>query len=68
MINRIIFILSLSFTLAEIAENKLDINSAINDLYNFNFEAALEKLELLSLENPEDPLIPFLKISTILFL
>jgi len=33
-------------------------------LYNFKFDSAIHKLDILSKEKPDDPLIPFLKIST----
>ena len=40
------------------------IDDAIYDLYNFRFDSAIEKLDELNQENPNDPLVPFLKIST----
>ena len=40
-----------------------DIDKAINQLYNFEIDQSIQTLEKLSLEYPEDPLIPFLRIS-----
>jgi len=40
------------------------IDDAINDLYNFRFDSAIDKLDILAQESSNDPLVPFLKIST----
>ena len=41
-----------------------EVDIAINQLYNFEIEQAINSLELLSVKYPKDPLIPFLKISS----
>ena len=40
-----------------------DINTAIDQLYNFQISESINTLERMALDYPEDPLIPFLRIS-----
>ena len=40
-----------------------DINTAIEQLYNFDIQESIDTLEEMSLRYPEDALIPFLRIS-----
>jgi len=40
-----------------------DINTAIDQLYNFEISKSIDTLERISIKYPEDPLIPFLRIS-----
>ena len=41
----------------------VDINVAIDQLYNFEVSESIDTLERISAKYPEDPLIPFLRIS-----
>ena len=40
-----------------------NIDIAINQLYNFELSESIKTLERMSLEYPEDPIVPFLKVS-----
>ena len=40
-----------------------DINTAIDQLYNFQISESINTLERMALDYPEDPLVPFLRIS-----
>ena len=39
------------------------LNSAIDDLYNFRFDSSIHTIEDLAIEYPEDPIIPFMRVS-----
>jgi tetratricopeptide (TPR) repeat protein len=52
-----------SFLIADQSDYNIRINSAIDDLYNFNLESCMRKVDALSKDYSEDALLPFLGIS-----
>jgi len=60
---RVTLVFLASLLVADQGDYEIKINSAINDLYNFNLESCIKKVDALSKDYREDPLLPFLKIS-----
>ena len=63
MIARITLVFLVSFLAADQSDYHIRINSAIDDLYNFNLESCMRKVDALSQDYSEDALLPFLRIS-----
>tara|TARA_Y100001978_G_scaffold31961_1_gene27664 strand:+ start:7253 stop:8386 length:1134 start_codon:yes stop_codon:yes gene_type:complete len=57
------FLILLCFSFSNTNKYSLEIDRAISDLYNFQLDSCIYKLNNLSIENKEDALIPFLKIA-----
>ena len=56
------FVIILCFSFSNTFKYNLDVDRAISDLYNFQFDSCIYKLDNLSTKNKEDALIPFLQI------
>ncbi|MAV89060.1 MAG: hypothetical protein CBD21_00745 [bacterium TMED161] len=57
------FVIILCFSFSNTFKYNLDVDRAISDLYNFQFDSCIYKLDNLSTKNKEDALIPFLQIT-----
>ena len=57
------FVILLCFSFSNASSYSLELDRAISDIYNFQIDSCIYKLNNLSRENKEDALIPFLKIA-----
>lgn len=57
------FVILLCFSFSNTIKYNLDVDKAISDLYNFQLDSCIYKLDNLSTKNKEDALIPFLQIT-----
>ena len=64
MIKNLFLIVCLSYPILsyswETSKTSIEIDSAIQDLYNFKFDSFYKKIDKIKIEDPENPLIPFL--------
>ena len=57
------FFILLCFSFSNTNKYSSELDRAISDLYNFQLDSCIYKLNILSNQNKEDALIPFLKIA-----
>ena len=63
MAARAILVFLVSILISGQSDYEVRINSAIEDLYNFNLKSCVDKVDTLSQDYSEDALLPFLRIS-----